>query len=294
MLAAMTTRLSGTGIWSTSLRYGETGEAATLAAELEALGYSALWIPDVGGDLFGPLGNLLGATTTATIATGILNVWMHTPEEAAAEHARLTAEHGPRFLCGIGISHRPLIDHVNEPGTYRNPLETMAAYLDGLDAAPTPLAAQDRVIAALGPKMLELARTRTAGTHPYLVTPELTGNARAGVGPDGLVASEQGVVVETDPTRAREIARLHLTRYLELPNYSNNWKRQGFTEDDVAHGGSDRLVDALVAWGDEAAIAARVQEHRDAGADHVCIQVLTDDPSAFPTDQWRALAPALT
>ncbi len=294
MLAAMTTRLSGTGIWSTSLRYGETGEAATLAAELEALGYSALWIPDVGGDLFGPLGNLLGSTTTATIASGILNVWMHTPEEAAAEHARLTAEHGPRFLCGIGISHRPLIDHVNEPGTYRKPLETMAAYLDGLDAAPTPLAAQDRVVAALGPKMLELARTRTAGTHPYLVTPELTGNARAGVGPDGLVASEQGVVVETDPTRAREIARLHLTRYLELPNYSNNWKRQGFTEDDVAHGGSDRLVDALVAWGDEAAIAARVQAHRDAGADHVCIQVLTDDPSAFPTDQWRALAPALT
>ena len=219
---------------------------------------------------------------------------MHTPEEAAAEHARLQAEHGPRFLCGIGISHRPLIDHANEPGTYRKPLETMAAYLDGLDAAPTPLATQDRVIAALGPKMLELARTRPAGTHPYLVTPELTHDATAGIGLDGLVASEQGVVVETDPTRAREIARQHLARYLNLPNYSKNWKRQCFTEDDVANGGSDRLVDALVAWGDEASIAARVQEHRDAGADHVCIQVLTDDPGAFPIDQWRALAPALT
>jgi probable F420-dependent oxidoreductase len=293
MLAGMTTRLSGTGVWSSGLRYGDAGEAATLAAELEALGYSALWIPDVGGDLFGPLGTLLGATTTATIATGILNVWMHAPQETAAEHARLTSEHGPRFLCGIGISHRPLIDHANKPGTYRRPLETMVAYLDGLDGAPTPLAPRDRVIAALGPRMLELARTRTAGTHPYLVTPELTHNARAGIGPDGLVASEQGVVVETDPTRAREIARLHLTRYLELPNYSNNWKRQGFTEDDLADGGSDRLVDALVVWGDEATIATRVQEHRDAGADHVCIQVLTDDPSGFPTDQWRALAPAV-
>ncbi len=294
MLAAMTTRLSGTGIWSTSLRYGDAGEAATLAAELEALGYSALWIPDIGGDLFGPLGNLLGATTTATIATGILNVWMHTPVEAAAEHARLQAEHGPRFLCGIGISHRPLIDHANEPGTYRKPLETMAAYLDGLDAAPTPLAPQDRVIAALGPKMLELARTRTAGTHPYLVTPELTHNARAGIGLDGLVASEQGVVLETAPTRAREIARQHLATYLNLPNYSNNWKRQGFTDSDLADGGSDRLVDALVVWGDEATIAARVQEHRDAGADHVCIQVLTGNLGDFPADQWRALAPALT
>ena len=294
MLAAMTTRLSGTGIWSSTLRYGDAGEAATLAAELEALGYSALWIPDIGGDLFGPLDNLLRATTRTTIATGILNVWMHTPDETAAEHARLTAEHGPRFLCGIGISHRPLIDHANEPGTYGKPLATMAAYLDGLDAAPSPLAPQNRVIAALGPKMLELARTRTAGTHPYLVTPELTHNARVGVGPDGLVGSEQGVVLESDPTRAREIARLHLKTYLDLPNYSNNWKRHGFTDDDLADGGSNRLVDALVVWGDEATIAARVQEHRDAGADHVCIQVLTADARAFPAHQWRALAPALT
>jgi probable F420-dependent oxidoreductase len=289
----MTTRLSGTGIWSAMLRYGDSARAAELAPELEALGYSALWIPDVGGDVFGPLDNLLGATTTATIATGILNVWMHTPEETAAEHARLTAAHGPRFLCGVGISHRPFIDHVNSPGTYQNPVETMAAYLDGLDAADQPLDKDDRVLAALGPKMLELARTRTAGTHPYLVTPELTARARAGIG-DGVVASEQGVVLDTDPTSARATARLHLKTYLALPNYSNNWKRQGFTDDDIADGGSDRLVDALVVWGDESTIASRVQEHRDAGADHVCIQVLTDDPSAFPIDQWRALAPALT
>lgn len=275
------------------LRYGEARPAAEAATELESLGYSALWIPDVGGDLFGSLANLLGATSTVTIATGILNVWMHTADDAAAAHARLTAEHGPRYLCGIGISHRPFIDMVNAPGTYTKPVDTMAAYLDGLDAAATPLAVVDRMLAALGPKMLELARTRTAGTHPYLVTPELTAMAREGIGPDGLVASEVGVVLETDPAKAREIARLHLQTYLALPNYANNWKRHGFTDDDIADGGSDRLVDALIGWGDEAAIAARVQQHRDAGADHVCVQVLTSDPRALPVDEWRTLAPVL-
>jgi probable F420-dependent oxidoreductase len=289
----MTTSLNGTGIWSAALRYGDPAEAAEHAAELEALGYTALWIPDVGGELWGPLANLLGATTTATIATGILNVWMHTPEETAEKHAALTAEHGPRFLCGIGISHKPFVDMVKEPGAYDKPVATMATFLDGLDAAPTPLAQDTRVLAALGPKMLELAASRTAGSHPYLVTPELTAKARAGIGPGGLVASEQGVVLETDPSKAREIARLHLATYLALPNYSNNWKRQGFTDDDLAGGGSDRLVDALVVWGDEATIAARIQEHRDAGADHVCIQALTSDPMGLPAEQWRALAPAL-
>ena len=290
----MTTRLSGIGIWSSAMRYGDKAEAAERAAELEGLGYTALWVPDVGGELFGSVANLLGATATATIATGILNVWMHTPTEAAAQHAALTAEHGPRFLCGLGISHRPLIDAVNEPGAYQKPLAKMAEYLDGLDAAEVPLAPDARVLAALGPKMLELARTRSAGTHPYLVTPELTASARAGVGPDGLVASEQAVVLETDPDRARATARLHLGGYLALPNYSNNWKRQGFTDDDLANGGSDRLVDALVVWGTEETIAARIQEHRDAGADHVCVQVLTDEPRGFPAEQWRALAPAVT
>jgi probable F420-dependent oxidoreductase len=288
----MTTPLGATGIWSGQLRYGDQTEAVQHAAELEQLGYSTLWIPDVGGDLATPLGNLLGATSTATVATGILNVWMHTPDEAAADHARLVAAHGPRYMCGIGISHRPFVDHVKEAGTYQKPIEHIAGYLDGLDAATPPLAVGDRMVAALGPRMLELAAARTAGTHPYLVTPELTAAARKGIGA-GLVASEQGVVLETDPTTARAIARLHLRTYLGLPNYSNNWKRQGFTDDDIADGGSDRLVDALVAWGDEATVAARVQEHRDAGADHVCIQVLTANPAEFPIAQWRALAPAL-
>jgi probable F420-dependent oxidoreductase len=286
--------LSGTGIWSGLLRYGDAAEAASLAGELEGLGYSALWIPDVGGDVFTPLGNLLGATKEATVATGILNIWMHTPKETAAQHAALTAAHGHRFLCGIGVSHRPLIDHVNEPGTYEKPVDKVSAFLDGLDGADPPLAPGDRCIAALGPRMLELARTRTAGTHPYLVTPEHTQRAREAVGPDALVASEQAVVLETDATTARATARTHLATSLGLPNYTNNWKRIGFTDEDLADGGSDRLVDALVAWGDEQTIATRVRAHRDAGADHVCIQALEPDPRAWPTAQWRTLAPALT
>ena len=290
----MRSDITGTGIWSSALRYGDAAEAAAAATELEELGYSVLWVPDVGGDVFEAVGRLLGTTTTTTVATGILNLWMHTPEETAARHAELTNQHGGRFLVGIGVSHGAFIDRVREPGAYQRPLAKMSAFLDGLDAADPPLAADDRMLAALGPKMLDLARTRTAGTHPYLVTPEHTRVAREAVGADRLVASEQGVVLDTDPDRARATARLHLATYLGLPNYANNWRRLGYTDDDIADGGSDRLVDALVVWGDESTIAARVQEHRDAGADHVCVQVLTDDPRGFPRDQWRALAPALT
>jgi len=285
--------LSGTGIWSAMLRFGDPSEVAELAAEMEGLGYSALWIPDTGGDVCTPLSKLLAASRSATIATGILNIWMHSPEEAAEQHAALTAQHGHRFLCGIGVSHRPFIDHVNEPGTYQKPVEKVAGFLDGLDAADPPLARGERCIAALGPKMLELAAARTSGTHPYLVTPEHTQRAREAVGPDALVASEQAVVLDTNPDTARAAARTHLKTYLGLPNYTNNWKRIGFTDDDLADGGSDRLVDALVAWGDEDVIAVRVQAQRDAGASHVCIQALEQDPRQMPAGQWRALAAAL-
>lgn len=289
---ATNTRLDGTGIWSSGLRYGDAAQAADAAAELDGLGYSALWIPDVGGDLFAAVRNLLAGTTTATVATGILNLWMHEADETAAQHAALTEAHGDRFLVGIGVSHAPLID-MAEAGKYRKPLTKMREYLDGLDAAATPLAPRERVLAALGPKMLELAKDRTAGVHPYLVTPDHTAVARDAVGPDRLVAPEQAVVLSSDPTRARELARNHLAGYLGLPNYANNWKRFGFTDDDIADGGSDRLVDALVVWGDDAAIRARIDEHRAAGADHVCVQVLTDSPVELPLAQWRELAPAL-
>ena len=289
----MTDPLTGTGIWSSALRHGDPGEIATAATELESLGYSALWIPDVGGDVFGAVRNLLGATSTAIVATGILNLWMHTAEETAAQHAALTAAHGNRFLVGIGVSHAPLIDRTIEAGAYQQPLAQTRAFLDALDAAPIPLAADDRALAALGPKMLALAAARTAGVHPYLVTPEHTVVARQAVGPGALVATEQGVVLDSDPQRARSTARANLVRYFALPNYTNNWKRLGFTDDDISDGGSDRLIDALVVWGDVATIAKRIQEHRDAGASHVCVQVLTDEPRSLPLEQWRALAPAL-
>src|SRR4051812_32212208 len=193
----MTEQLSGTGVWSSLLRHADPAEITDAAGELESLGYSALWIPDVGGDVFGAVERLLAATSTAIVATGILNVWLHTADETAERHAALTVAHGPRFLVGMGVGHAPSIDRVLEPGTYRQPLARMRAFLDDLDRAAVPLAPGDRALAALGPKMLELAATRTAGVHPYLVTPEHTALARAAVGPNALVASEQGVVLET-------------------------------------------------------------------------------------------------
>jgi probable F420-dependent oxidoreductase len=283
----------GVGIWSGWLRYGDPPAAAEAAAELESLGYTALWLPDVGGDLFGALGNVLAPTDGITIATGIMNLWMHPAVDAGAAYASLVADHGDRLLMGIGVSHGAFIDHVR-PGSYTRPLAHTAEYLDALDAADPTIPRDRRLLAALGPKMLELARTRTAGTHPYNVWPEHTAAARAALGPGGLVMPEQALVLETDPSRAREIARGFLATYLQLPNYANNWFRFGFTPDDAADGGTDALVDALVAWGDVGALVARVQEHFDAGADHVCVQVLTDEALAGPTAEWRELAPALT
>ena len=288
----MTSPLSGTGIWSSALRYGDLAASAAIAPELEALGYTALWVPDIGGNLFEVLEALLASTSSIVVATGILNLWMHEPEVTAERFHAFVETYGPRVLFGIGVSHAPLVNSV-APDQYRRPLARTAAYLDALDAAEPPLPTSDRVLAALGPKMLELARVRAGGTHPYLVTPAHTASARDAVGPDRLVAPEQGVVLETDPSRAREIARANLAIYLTLPNYTNNWMRIGFTEDDLAGGGSDRLIDALVVWGDESTIRTRIDEHRDAGADHVCIQVLTDDPTIHPLDQWRRLAPVV-
>lgn len=283
----------GVGIWSGWLRYGPAQEAAPAAAGLEALGYSALWLPDVGGELFAALENALGATTDVTVATGIMNLWMHTAVDAGAEYARLVAEYGDRLLMGIGVSHGPFIEMM-QPGNYDKPLARTAEYLDALDSSDPTIPPDRRVLAALGPKMLALAGSRTAGTHLYNTWPEHTAAARDALGPDGLVMPEQAVVLETDPARARAIARQFLATYLALPNYANNWFRFGFTPEDTEHGGSDALVDAIVAWGDLDALRTRVQAQFDAGADHVCIQVLTDEALAGPMDVWSELAPALT
>lgn len=271
--------IEGTGIWAAELRHGDPHAITEAAAELESWGYTALWIPDSGGDLFGALDRLRAATSTITVASGILNIWRQTTEGTNAWWSALSAADRDRTLVGLGVSHRRRIGDA-----WSRPLATMGAFLDAL-TVPT----ERRCLAALGPRMLELARDRTTGAHPYLGTPEHTARAREILGPDALLAPEQGVVLETNAGTARGVARDALRRYAELPNYVNNWKRLGFTDDD-ATSLSDRLVDALVAWGDTDTIAARVAEHRAAGANHVCVQVLQAPGNPLPRSAWKALA----
>ncbi|BBU21368.1 LLM class F420-dependent oxidoreductase [Mycobacterium xenopi] len=282
--------LSGVGIWSSQLRYGDPAESAEAAAELDELGFTALWIPDVGGPVFDAVKRLLAATKQTVIATGILNLWMHAPDDVAKSHAELTAAHGDRFLLGIGVSHAPLID-AKQPGRYRKPLAATASFLDGLDAAAQPVPAERRVLAALGPKMLAMAATRARGAHPYLVTPEHTATARSVLGDGPLLLPEQTVILTNSADEARAIGTDWLRAYLALPNYAKNLLRTGFSSDDLAQV-SDRLFDAIIAWGDEEAVMRRVAEHQAAGADHVCVQVLLADQTAFPREQWRRLAAA--
>jgi probable F420-dependent oxidoreductase len=281
--------LGRVGIWARELRSGEESARREAAAQLEELGYGTLWFPGGhGDDSLECAGVVLDATTTVTVATGITNIWTEAPDGVAAARAQLVERHGRRFLLGVGISHRARMDGIRQ-GMYDKPYSAMVAYLDELDAAPTPPPVDERVIAALGPRMLRLSSERAAGTHPYLSIPEHTRDAREAVGPDKHVAPEQGVVLESDPARARELARGFVERYLELPNYFRQWLRYGFTEEDLRDGGSDQLVDALIAWGDEDTVAARVREHLDAGADHVCIQVIHDE-DGLPIQQWSRLA----
>ncbi|MDG4821155.1 TIGR03620 family F420-dependent LLM class oxidoreductase [Asanoa sp. WMMD1127] len=250
------------------------------AAELEALGYGAIWIggsPGVSAAL-----PLLAATSRIVVATGILSVWQHDADAVAA------AMPGDRFLLGLGVSHAPAV------AGYRKPYEKMVDYLDALDAAARPVPAERRVLAALGPRMLRLAAARAAGAHPYLAPVEHTAAARETLGPGPLLAPEVNVVLEVDAERARRAARAHLVRYLELPNYTNNLRRYGFDDGDFASGGSDRVVDSLYLWGDEGRIRARVDEYLAAGADHVAVQVIRAEPDANPAlPEYRRLAAIL-
>jgi probable F420-dependent oxidoreductase len=283
--------LSGVGIWSSQLRYGNADEAAEAAAELDDLGFTALWIPDVGGPVLDSVANLLSSTKQTVIATGILNLWMHEPSDVAASYASLTTTHGERFLLGIGCSHAPLVD-AKEPGRFRKPLAATRSFLDALDAAERPVPVENRVLAALGPKMLGLSATRTRGAHPYLGTPDHTRQAREVLGDGPLLLPEQTVILTDNRDEARAVGTDWLRAYLALPNYANNLLRSGFTEEDLSSV-SDRVFDALIAWGDEEAVQRRVDEHKQAGADHVCVQALTADPRDFPREQWRRLAAAL-
>ena len=284
--------LSGVGIWSHQLRYGDPSASADAAAELEELGFRALWIPDVGGTpVLDSVGRLLSATNDIVIATGILNLWLNDPTDVAASYASLTAAHGDRFLLGIGVSHALLVDATGS-GRYRKPLAATASFLDALDDAAQPVPADARVLAALGPKMLALAANRSRGAHPYLVTPEHTHQARELLGAGPLLLPEQTAILTEDASEARAIGTDWLRMYLAIPNYANSLLRVGFSPDDVASV-SDRLLDAIIAWGDEDVIVRRVDEHKQAGADHVCVQALTADPREFPREQWRRLAAAL-
>ena len=285
--------LGRVGVWSGQFRTRDAHQAAEAAAELEQLGFGALWIPGgAGGDILGDVDRAIAATDRMVVATGILNVWMHDPAEVAARHADLSAAAPDRFLLGLGVSHASLVEQGGRL-RYKRPLRVMRHYLDRLDAAEPPVPRSQRVLAALGPRMLELARDRTAGAHPYLSDPSHTATARQALGAGPLLAPEQMVVLATDPDDARSRARQHLARYLELPNYTRNLRRLGYSEEDVTAPGTDHLIDGIVAWGDVGAIADRICEHLDAGADHVCVQVLGEDPTRFPRPEWRELSAAL-
>jgi probable F420-dependent oxidoreductase len=292
----MTIDIGRVGIWTGALDSHPAGAVRDAALELEALGFATLWIPEaVGRDPFVLAANVLGATSTLRMATGIANIYARDPMTMNAGQRSLAEAYPDRFLLGLGVSHLHLVEHVRKH-SYDKPLSYMRTYLEAMAKARYfavgPAEQPPIVLAALGPKMLELAAATTAGAHPYFVPVEHTAYAREVMGRDALLAPEQMVVLETDATSARATARAGMKVYMDLPNYKNNLLRHGFTEDDFTDGGSDRLVDAIVAWGPVERIAERVRAHHDAGADHVCVQVLRPDRE-LPRAEWRQLADAL-
>jgi probable F420-dependent oxidoreductase len=285
------------GIWTAQLDIQPSGVARECAAEIEELGFGALWIPEtVLREPFLHSAFLLEATSTLKVATGIVNRYGRDALTCNAAMQTLNEAHPGRFLLGLGVSHDHLVSKLRKHD-YSRPYSGMVEYLDQMNEAkffaPKGEPPAQMVLAALGPRMLALAAERTAGAHPYFVPPEHTARARETMGPGPLLAVEQMVVLDTDPERARTTARSHMSMYVRAPNYANNLKRLGFGDDDLADGGSDRLVDAIVAWGTMDDALARVQAHLDAGADHVCVQILDADPMHLPRTEWRELAAAL-
>jgi probable F420-dependent oxidoreductase len=260
---------------------------------VERLGYGAVWFPGGGAEgAFAHVRELLEASERLVAATGIISVWAAEPEMVAAANRAIVDDHPGRFLLGLGISHPEGVNR-RAPGTYQRPMQTMVDYLDALDRLDPAADPGQRALAALGPKMLALSAARTAGAHPYFVPVEHTAFARETLGPDALLVPEQKVLLETDPVRARAFAREQMAPYLGLVNYTSNLRRFGFGDDDIDGGGSDRLVDTIVAWGDVATVAGRIREHHAAGADQVCIQVLCHDRTEVPMADWRLLAAEL-
>jgi probable F420-dependent oxidoreductase len=270
------------GVWTSYRQIGEehAGEAAALVQDL---GFGTFWLG--GSPRLPSVRPLLEATGRLVVATGIVNVWSYDPAELAAEYVSLAEEFPDRLLVGIGIGHPEATSQ------YATPLAAMRAFLDGLDEADTPLPRDRRCLAALGPKMLELCRTRSRGSHTYFVPVAHTRAARAELGADALLAPELACVVDEDPDSARAKARRYAELYLGLRNYTSNLLRHGFSEDDIAEGGSDRLIDAVIPHGGAEDIAAVARAHLDAGADHVCLQPV--GVRGIPRDGWTALARAL-
>jgi probable F420-dependent oxidoreductase len=288
-------RLGAVGVWTFEAeRMPATGER-DYARAIESLGFAALWIPESLGskEAFAHASLLLAATKKLVIATGIANIWARDSVAMANGARALVDAHPDRFLLGLGVSHAPTVKTRGQ--SYARPLEYMRRYLDAMDAAPYtgPKVEAPRVLAALGPQMLRLSAERSLGAHPYFVPVEHTAVARKELGVDPLLAVEQAVVLSEDPAIARATARRHMKRYLELDNYANNLRRLGWPESDLAEGGSDKLVDAIVAWGSANAIKARIDEHKKRGADHVCLQVLRADPASPPTADLERIAKAV-
>jgi probable F420-dependent oxidoreductase len=289
-------RLGPLGVWyfTESLTARESAE---MAARVEALGYSALWIPEaLGRHAFAQASWLLAKTERLVVATGIANIYARDPAATASAQKTLAEQSGGRFLLGLGVSHRPMVEGVRGH-VYASPVKTMRAYLERMKQAPymapAPPEPPPTVLAALGPQMLRLSAKLTQGAHPYFTTPEHTAFARKELGKDAWLCVEQKVLLETDAAKARALGRAAAQIYLGLENYRNNWKRLGFSDSDLANGGSDRFIDATIAWGDVGAIQKRVRAHQDAGASHVCIQPI--NPSGAPLPDWKvleALAPA--
>ncbi len=284
------------GLWTFQLDMQPMKEAQRAAAAIEELGFGAVWVPEaVGREPFASCGLLLSATEKLIMATGIASLHARSAMTMAAGQKTLTEAFPDRFLLGIGVSHQPAVEGFHG-ASYGKPYSNMVSYLDAMDRslffAAGPTEAPARCLAALGPKMLKLAAERTLGAHPYFVPVEHTSIARAAMGPDALLAPEQAVVFSTDPTEARAIARGFMSTYMGLPNYTNNLRRLGWGDEDLStpNGPSDKLVDAIVAWGTLDDIHARIKSHLDGGADHVCVQVLSANPTAVTMNEFRELA----
>jgi probable F420-dependent oxidoreductase len=275
------TELGTLGVWWANLGGASAQQEIEAVQEIERMGYGTFWFGESmrNKDAMAHAGVLLGATSRINVATGIASIYNRDPTATKSGAYYLADASGGRFVLGLGVSHAPAV--TRRGADYGKPVSTMRAYLDDMDAAeyqpPKPENPPPVLLAALRTKMLQLAAQRTQGAHPYLTTTDHTKRARQALGDGPLLAPEQGFTLEEDPEKARAIGRAHIAYYAQLPNYVNNWREDGFTDEDFADGGSDRLVDALVAHGDVTAIKTRIQAHLDAGADHVCIQPVTTD-----------------